>query len=387
LIPRFNIDYNFNDFCYSIKTILSRDNFRPCFDILTSIFGERDFFFTNYGRTSLYVILRALNLPKGAKIGVPLYSCTVVFDAIIKNGYIPYFIDIDLENYTLDPKDLKEKIDELSAVIVIHTFGRPADMDKIKKVARDVPIIEDCAHSLLSEYKGKKTGTIGEVSFFSLSKYISARGGGMIISNDSTIEKRIREKVSLLKYPSKFEEIRHAITIFVHSILYQKPFYGIVTFPLGSYIRNKLKFTQKHSFKISRICNYNLGIFLEKLKNFKEKVKKQRENSLFLLEQLNDTDLVLPFEMKGTWCNYYLFPVLFENKEKRDRASKFLFKKGIDTAKLYHLTPVLARKFYGYSNTCPNTEAFVEKILVVPNHYTLRYEDLVKISNAIKEVS
>ncbi|RLC74472.1 MAG: hypothetical protein DRI61_16565, partial [Chloroflexi bacterium] len=149
-----NLDYNFKDYYNGVKTIFKNDNFdlKP----LEPLFGKRTFFFTNSGRSSLYVILKALNLPKGSKIGVPLYSCTVVFDAIVKAGHVPCFIDIDFDNYTMDPYDLEEKIDDLSAVVVIHTFGRPADMDRIRKIADDKPVIEDCAHSLLSEYKGKK---------------------------------------------------------------------------------------------------------------------------------------------------------------------------------------------------------------------------------------
>jgi dTDP-4-amino-4,6-dideoxygalactose transaminase len=175
LIPRFNSDYKFEDFFYAVRSVF-KSNTDP--GQLESIFGNRDYYFTNNGRSSLYVILKSLDLPKGSKIGVPLYSCLVVFDAIIKAGHIPCFIDIDLNNYTLDVQDLGKKKDDLDAIIVIHTFGRPADMDKILKDAGDIPIIEDCAHSLLSDYKEKKTGTIGDLSFFSLAKYISAGGGG-----------------------------------------------------------------------------------------------------------------------------------------------------------------------------------------------------------------
>ncbi len=57
---------------------------------------------------------------------------------------------------------------------MVHTFGRPADMDSISRVANDIPVIEDCAHSLLSEYKGRITGTMGVASFFSFKKYIAA---------------------------------------------------------------------------------------------------------------------------------------------------------------------------------------------------------------------
>ena len=91
LIPRFNIEYKFSDLVYGILSAIKNNGYD--LNLLKEIFGKVNIFFTNSGRTSLYVILRSLNLPKGSKIGVPLYSCTVVFDAIIKAGYTPYFLD------------------------------------------------------------------------------------------------------------------------------------------------------------------------------------------------------------------------------------------------------------------------------------------------------
>jgi len=213
LIPRFNLDYTFEDFLRGIRSIFLKSNADP--GQLESIFGTRKIFFTKNGRSSLYIILVAMDLPKGSTIGVPLYSCTVVFDAIIKAGYIPCFIDIDIKNYTLDVRDLARKIKKLDAIIVIHTFGRPADMDEISKVAGDIPIIEDCAHSILSEYKKKKTGTIGDVSFFSLSKYTSSGGGGMIIVNNYKLLHRIEEELASISTPSKRSEIIHCIYIYI----------------------------------------------------------------------------------------------------------------------------------------------------------------------------
>ena len=383
LIPRFNLDYRFKDFYYALKSIFSRENFdlKP----LKLIFGERNFFFTNYGRSSLYVILRALNLPKGSKVGVPLYSCTVVFDAIINAGYIPSFIDIDLDNYTMNAGDLAEKIDDLEAVVVIHTFGRPADMDKIKEVAGDKPIIEDCAHSLLSEYKGKKTGTIGDASFFSLAKYISAGEGGMIIVNSDEIDE-FQKEVDILKDPSVLDELKHSFIVYARSFFYHKPWFGLFALPLGLSIEDKVDIMNKRGFEVAGIRKSDLGILLKKLVTFKRKVEMQRKNSFFLIGELKDTSLDLPYEDKDTYCNYYLFPIRFENKEKRDSASDFLRDKGIDTSKLYSETPLKAKRYYGYVGDCPNTENIANTILIVPNYYTLKEREIVKIAEDIKEV-
>jgi len=382
LIPRFNQDYNFKDFCYGVKSIYQKDNFdlKP----LESMFGKRTFLFTNSGRSSLYVILRALNLPKGSKVGVPLYSCTVVFDAIIKSGYVPYFIDIDIDNYTLDPHDLEEKIEDLSAVVVIHTFGRPADMAKIKEVAGDKPVIEDCAHSLLSEYKNQLTGTLGDAAFFSLSKYISAGGGGMLILNNTGYKERIETEVASLAALSKLSELKHSLFVYLYSFLYHRPWYGMFAFSLGSYIENHVDIAGKRTFSVSKIGNSDLAVFIRKLATFRAKVELQRKNSQTLLKELENTDLILPYERRDTRCNYFMFPVLFESKEERDNAHIFLRKMGVDTAKLWCMTPSTARRFYGYRGDCPNTEDFVDRLLIIPNYYTLKNGEVSNIIRAIQ---
>ena len=384
LIPRFNLDYYFNDFIYSVKSIFANNDFdlKP----LESIFGKRKFFFTNVGRSSLYIILKALDLLPHSKIGVPLYICMTVFDAIKKAGHVPYFIDIDIDNYTLDPSDLEDKIKDLSAVVVVHTFGRPADMDEINEIADGIPVIEDCAHSLLSEYKGRITGTLGDVSFFSFKKYISAGEGGMLILNNEEFIEDVQKELGLLKEPSKINEIKHSFFTYIHSSLYHKPLYGLFAFPIGSYIITNTKISTNREFPITKIRKSDLGIFLKKLKGFREKVELQRRNSWILIDELESTSLILPYEKKHTWCNYYLFPIRFRNKRERDKAHELLRDFGVDSAKLYSETPKEAEKCYGYRRNCPNSEIIADTVLVVPNYYTLSEDEMMRVADSIKKV-
>lgn len=384
LIPRFNLDYSFADFYYGVKSIFSNDYFD--LEPLESLFGKKTFLFMNCGRSSLYVILKSLNLPLGSKIGVPLYSCTVVFAAIVNAGFVPCFIDIDLSNYTMDPQDLADKIDDLSAVVVIHTFGRPADMDKIQEIAGDVPIIEDCAHSLLSEYKSQKTGIIGDVSFFSLAKYISAGNGGMIILNNNEFEENLKRELALLKTPTKSNEIKHSLFVYIYSSLYHKPWYGMFAFSLGSYTEKNIDIAGKRVFNATKIRKSDFGVFLEKIETFIEKVEQQKKNSKILLDELENTGLRLPYENKDTRCNYFFFPILFESKEKRDKACEYLRNMGVDTAKLWSTTPSAAKQFYGYKGDCFHTEEFVDRILTIPNYYTLTSKELLEVANKVKKI-
>lgn len=382
LIPRFNIDYNTKDFL----SALIHFNTTPDVTPITRIFPNACISYTNSGRTSLYIILKALQLPEHSNIGVPLYTCPSVFDAILHAGHTPVFLDIDPDNYTLSPEHLAEKIDALDAVVAVHTFGRPAHMDEILKIAGDKPLIEDCAHALLSRYKGRLCGTIATAGFFSFrsGKYISAGEGGVIVTKDSQLATKIEEIIEQLPQPTLINEIKHTLATYARSTLYHKPWFGLISLPLGSKLEDRVDLMNKYTFNTTRIRKTDLHTITNKIKNFKEKVEMQRENSQYLIEQLSNCDLKLPLEAPDTYCNYYLFPIQLQNKNQRDRLSEKLRAQGVDTAKLFSNTPQIAKQHYRYKGDCPNTEQVAEKILTIPNHYTLKKKELDKLISAVK---
>lgn len=382
LIPRFNIDYNMEDFVHSLTNLKNEADTKE----LTKLFCDSSLGFTNSGRTSLYVILKALNLPANSNVGVPLYCCPSVFDAIIQAGHKPLFLDIDPDNYTLSPEHLEEKIDETEALVSIHTFGRLANLDKIQKIAGEKPVIEDCAHALLSRYKGKLAGTIATAGFFSFrtGKYISAGEGGMITTRDPELAENVKKEIQKLPEPSGTDEIKHIVKTCARSTLYHRPWFGLVSLPLGSRIENKVDLMNKYSFKIAKIRKTDLQVVAKKLQSFQRKVEQQRKNSQYLIENLKDTDLKLPFETKNTYCNYYLFPVQVNKESKRDRICESLRIKGIDTTKLFSKTPEIARLNYGYKGDCPDTETVANRILTIPNHYMLQKKELQMIVENLK---
>lgn len=103
------------------------------------------------------------------------------------------------------------------------------------------------------------------------------------------------------------------------------------------------------------------------------------------MDELKNTNLYLPYERENTYCNYHLFPVRCNEKIERDRLNKNLANVSIDTAKLWHMTPTVAKKLYGYTGDCPNAEECSETLLMIPNYYTLNSKDLSKIASSIKE--
>lgn len=381
LIPRFNIDYGIGDFVHSLTNLKNEADTKG----LTELFCGSSIGFTNSGRTSLYVIIKALKIPAGSKVGVPLYCCPSVFDAIIQAGCKPIFLDIDPDNYTVSPEHLEEKIGEIEAVIAIHTFGRLADLDRIQKIADGKPVIEDCAHALLSKYKGKLAGTIATAGFFSFrtGKYISAGEGGMVTTRDPELAENVGKEIQKLPDPSSTDEIKHTVKTCARSTLYHRPWFGLVSLPLGSRIEDKIDLMNKYSFKTEKIRNTDLQVVAKKLHSFQEKVEQQRKNSQCLLENLKGIDLKLPFEDKDTYCNYYLFPAQVNKESERDRICESLRIKGIDTTKLFSKTPEIARLNYGYKGDCPDTEKIANRLLTIPNHYTLTENELKKVSDAM----
>ena len=287
----------------------------------------------------------------------------------------------------MDTVDLAEKINDLSAIIVIHTFGRPAEMDTIRRIAGEVPVIEDCAHSLLSRYKDRQTGTLGFASIFSFKKYLSMSGGGMIILNDANFAERFRREIGLLDLFTVIDEIGDAFVTYGDSILYRRPWFGLFAYKMGSYLRSILDHDGGiDDFLTKKIRKTHFNLLSKKLNGFEKKVESQRQNSFFLIEELANTSLVLPHEERNTHCNYYLFPIRFNNRKERDKAHEYLSSMGIDTAKLYGETPMKARRFYGYEGDCPNSEIVADTVLIIPNYYTLSKKDLLKVTSSIKKL-
>jgi len=113
-------------------------------------------------------------------------------------GMKPVFVDIEPKTYNMDYKDLKKKINKkkTKAIIVVHTFGQAADMDKIMKIAnkKNIPVIEDAACAMGSKYKGQYCGTIGKIGCFSMhaTKGVGVGEGGLLVTNDDDIALRAR---------------------------------------------------------------------------------------------------------------------------------------------------------------------------------------------------
>ena len=145
--------------------------------------------------------LAILSLPKNEKkdeILVADYTYPATGHAVKYCGLNPVFVDIDQKTYNIDYKDMKRKITKRTkAIIVVHTFGQSADMERIMKIAnkKEIPVIEDAACSLGAKFKGKYCGTFGLISCFSFhpTKSISTGEGGVVVTDNEEIAKKVSE--------------------------------------------------------------------------------------------------------------------------------------------------------------------------------------------------
>lgn len=389
LIPRYNWDYSLSDYA---KALTAAFGLKPDTEnssaSIEKIFGQKPIFTTS-GRTSLYAILKSLNLPEGSCVGVPLFCCSVVFDAVAQAGLVPKFIDIDPEDYNLSAADLEKKKDSLSAIVVVHMFGHPADMDAISAIAGDIPIVEDCAQSLFSMYKGHRTGFLSIASFFSFrsGKYISAGEGSAIFTQRSSLSKSIRRLVGTFEEWNSCSQAMHCTATYIKSTLYKRPWYGTFGYPIGTRIDCKLNLTAKTGFRLGKIAQSDLRIIDDRIETFSEKVSRQKQNSLYLLENIKMRNVVLPREKQGYKSNYYQFAIRFPDTGQRDAMAAYLFKHGIDTAKYLDEVIDLAGEQYNYNKDCPDAEHCSKTVLVIPNHYTLLRQDLDHIVDCLNKGS
>jgi len=266
------------------------------------------------GTDALEIALESLDLPKGSEIIVPANSFIASSEAITRTGHKVIFCDCDKDNYTISIKSLKNKITkDTSAIIAVHLYGHPCDMDKILKIAKEnnLKVIEDCAQAHGAEYKGKKVGAIGDIGAFSFypGKNLGAYGdGGAIITNDENLAK----KCKMIANHGRIEKYNHE-------------FEG----------RN------------SRLDGLQAAILSVKLKHLDTWTEARIKVADYYLENLKDIEgIFLP--KREDWAKqvYHLFVI---RTKKRDELKQYLQDNGIASGIHYPIS--LAKlKAYNYTN-------------------------------------
>jgi perosamine synthetase len=144
------------------------------------------------GTVALHLALKALGIKRGDEVLVPALTFVAVANAVLYVGAKPVFVDSNADYWCLDPLMVEKKITKKTkALICVHLYGHPCDMDPLVKLAKtyNLHLIEDCAEAHGAEYKGKKVGCFGVISCFSFygNKIITTGEGGICLTNDETL--------------------------------------------------------------------------------------------------------------------------------------------------------------------------------------------------------
>ena len=142
---------------------------------------------------ALFLSLKALDLPRGAKVLIPAFTFAAVPSSIVHADCVPVLVEVGA-NYRVDMADFEVKLADAAAVMISHMRGHTSDMDAIMALcdARGIPVIEDAAHSLGTTWNGRNIGTIGKVGCFSFQSYklVNAGEGGIMVTDDPEIAAR-----------------------------------------------------------------------------------------------------------------------------------------------------------------------------------------------------
>jgi perosamine synthetase len=336
-------------------------------------------------RAGIVTALHVLGLSNGARVGVPLYCCPVVFKAIAVAGCTPIFIDVDAATCCMSAEDLRAKRSQVDAVIAVHMFGHLCDVPALQEAARDKPIIEDCAQALGSRWEGRVAGSFGAVAAFSFrsGKYLSVGEGGALYSSRPEIRRRIADAVARLPAPSPAQEVTHVARTYLRSKLRSRPLYGLVGYPLWQAYNKRADYSKKSPIDLGQTYRSDLALTRRRLAILDAAIERQRANASFYSRHLALGSEMLCRESPETFYNRYQYPVLFPSSSDRDRVAAYLHQREIGTAKPYKDIAEVARTHYGYEGGCTVAEAIAAKVLVIPNAHTLSQSDIERIAQNV----
>ena len=170
--------------------------------------GVKHAILVNTGTAALHIALLAAGIGQGAEVIVPAFTMAASWMAVMYTGAKPVFVDVESDIYTIDPSLIEGAITQRTkAIMPVHIYGHPADMDPILAIAKkhNLVVIEDAAEAHGATYKGRLTGTMGDINAFSFyaNKIITTGEGGMVTTGDDALANKARSLKDLAHSKSK----------------------------------------------------------------------------------------------------------------------------------------------------------------------------------------
>lgn len=313
---------------------------------------------------ALHLAMVVNGVSAGDEVICPSLTFAASANCIRYVGATPVFCDINgLNDMNINPKEIEKLISpKTKAIVVVHMAGFPAKMDEIMKIANqyNLKVIEDACHGPLSEYKGKKLGTIGNIGCFSFfsNKNISTGEGGMIITNDESLAKRCRLLRSHGMTTMSYQRAKgHATS------------YDVVD--LG------------YNFRMDDI-RASIGVVqMKKLKQ--DLIERQKVRKMYLEALASIDEIIVPFAGNREFVSNYIMPVVIKNStiEKRDAIREYLHSKGIQTSNHY---PAIHRFsiYKDYHADLPITEYVSNNEITLPMYGSLSRNEVSFIASNLK---
>jgi dTDP-4-amino-4,6-dideoxygalactose transaminase len=314
-----------------LSKVKARRKIKEYFQNLT---GKKYILITNSCKTALYLSYKALEIP-GEVITSPL-TCKVAIDPIKASGNKSVYADIREGDLNINPEDIEQRINEKTiAIQAIHLGGVSCDMDSINKTGKNnkLWVIEDCAQSFGAKFKGKYTGSFGDIACFSFIKNTYGIGGGILSTNHQGIYTKARELQELFPNTSKLLTCYRIIRNFIETYrrtLPGKLFYNILMKIKGQkFSYTRVEDQLKNNLAIATKINAIQLSRIEKLHTKRKEVGKQ------FYTQLNDKGLITNHRYKPDNSSFTKFFVFFPEFETIPLLEK-LHKNGIEAMHLEH---------------------------------------------------
>lgn len=247
------------------------------------------------GLDALFIILKAYGIGTGDEVLIPSNTFIATALAVSRTGATPVMVEPDIETYVINPELIEEKItNKTKAIIAVHLYGQPADMDKIKKIAEQyrLKVIEDAAQAHGALYKGKKVGSLGDAAGFSFypGKNLGALGdAGCITTNDYEIAQKAR---ALTNYGSDY------------------------------------KYHHIYQGYNSRMDEIQAAFLREKLPSLDKTNQDRKRTAKRYLEGVINSNIFLPKVAEYADSVWHIFSI---RTEKRDELAQYLKENGIET--------------------------------------------------------
>jgi dTDP-4-amino-4,6-dideoxygalactose transaminase len=336
-----------------------------------------------------------MNLEPGSEVIVPGFTCVVVPNAIKYLGLKPIYVDIDPETYNIDVRKIEEKVSsKTGAIIAQHTFGIPADIDKIKAVSRKYKlfVIEDACHAIGSKYKGQEVGTLGDAAFFSSqwSKPITTGLGGWAVINNLELQNKMEEIYNEFTEPAYQDILQLRMQYLVYSLMFkhslfwmaQNSFRKLSKFGLvlGSSSKEELEYRMPKGYK-KKMSKWHKALLAKNLSRINESINHRRKITSIYESRLKERAMRLPDDYEPVYLRY---PLCVKNKEILLGEAK---KRKLELGDWF-LSPVHPN-LHGWDKVsynkgmCPNAEEVCTRIINLPTHRGISEEDAEKIIELI----